>query len=76
MKPVPLAQTRAFGDAGDGERQDITAIDVKRLIAVISRRDQPTTNRQDRRGRPHPDAARGADVRADQFGAAVLILFR
>jgi len=43
-------QTRALGDAGDGERQNITTIDVKRLIGVISGFDQSTTNRQDRRG--------------------------
>jgi hypothetical protein len=37
-------QTRALGDAGDGERQNITTIDVKRLIGVISGFDQSTTN--------------------------------
>ena len=43
-------QSCAVGDAGDGERQNVTAIDVKRLIAVVPGFDQPTTNRQDRRG--------------------------
>ena len=66
-------QTRALGDAGDGERQNITTIDVKGLVGM-SGFDQSTTNRQDRRGRPDRDAARGADVRADQSGAASLIL--